>query len=355
MKRIALILFAGLLALLLAFESAGSALAQQQQASQEERIQRLEEQLMDLNSMIATLQSLVSQGGVASPGGMAPPQVPMAQPEMSGGSDQRIDALETQIRALTGQLEQMGQQIAQLQASMGNGQMHPQQGMEQPGLRGSMPDQQQGFTQQDQGNTFGQTSIQPNDGYQQQAYQQPQQPYDNQQPSYSGQQPAYGAGQQDSYGSMPSQQQPASPWAQGFGQDQPQVAALPSGDSQSVYETAYNHLLKRDFGTAEQGFREFLQQYPNDPLAGNAQYWLGETYYVRGQFREAADSFLAGYRNYGNSDKAPANLLKLGMSLYRLGEEQAACSTFSELESKYPNAPSHLKQRAAAERERSGC
>jgi len=354
MMRFAFMPFAGLLALLIFSGTAGGALAQQ--ASQDERIQRLEEHMLDLNSMIATLQSLVSQGGTASPAGMAPPQVPMAQPgSMSGGGDQRIDALETQIRALTGQLEQMGQQIAQLQASMGGGQPPSQQG-----LRGSVPDQQQGFTLQDQGNTFGQTSVQPGDGYQQQAYQAPQQSYDNQQQAYSGQQ-NYGqqqtySGQQDSFANPPSQQQPASPWAQGFGQGQsPQVAALPSGDSQAAYDSAYNSLLKRDFGAAEQGFRDFLQQHPNDPLAGNAQYWLGETYYVRGQFREAADSFLAGYRNHGNSDKAPANLLKLGMSLHRLGEQDAACSSFSELEKKYPNAPSHLKQRAAAERDRSGC
>lgn len=348
MMRFALMPFAGLLALLLAVGAAGGALAQ---ASQEERIQRLEEHMLDLNSMIATLQSLVSQGGTASPAGMAPPQVPMAQPGMMSGGDERIDALETQIRALTGQIEQMGHQLAQLQASTGSGQMPSPQDYQQPGLRGSMQDPQQGyaqqnFTVQEQGSTFGQTTVQPDSGFQQQAYQPPQPSYETRQPSFPG--------QQDPYGNQPSQQSD-SPWAQGFGQSQPQVAALPSGESQSAYENAYNSLLKRDFNAAEDGFRDFLQRYPNDPLSGNAQYWLGETYYVRGQFREAADSFLAGYRNYGNSDKAPANLLKLGMSLYRLGEEQAACSTFSELEKKYPNAPSHLKQRASAERQRSGC
>lgn len=349
MKRFALMPLAALLVVPLAFGIAGDASAQQQ-ASQEERIQRLEEHLLDLNSMIATLQSLVSQGGVASPAGMAPPQVPTAQPgAMSGGADQRIMALETQIRALTSQIEQMGQQIAQLQASAGGGQLPSQ-----PDLRGSVPDQQQGLALQDQGNSFGQTSVQPNAGYRQQTYQPPQPAYDSQQP-YAGQQPSYGGQQQDIYGANPSQPQSGNPWAQRLQQTQPRVAALPSGDSQAAYDTAYNHLLRRDFAAAEEGFREFLRQYPNDPLAGNAQYWLGETYYVRGQFREAADSFLAGIRNHGNSDKAPANLLKLGMSLHRLGEEQAACSTFSELESKYPNAPSHLKQRAAAERQRSGC
>ena len=65
---------------------------------------------------------------------------------------------------------------------------------------------------------------------------------------------------------------------------------------------------------------------PNDPLAGNAQYWIGETYYVRGQYKNAADAFLKGYKKYKSSEKAPDTLLRLGMALAELGQKDAACS-----------------------------
>ena len=88
-----------------------------------------------------------------------------------------------------------------------------------------------------------------------------------------------------------------------------------------LYETAYGYLLQRDYGAAEAAFDEFLRRHPNDPLAGNAQYWLGESLYVRGQYRAAAGAFLKGYQTYARSAKAPESLLKLAMSLQRLGPE----------------------------------
>jgi len=92
-----------------------------------------------------------------------------------------------------------------------------------------------------------------------------------------------------------------------------------------------------------------------DPLAGNAQYWLGESLYVRGQYRAAAGAFLKGYQTYGKSAKAPENLLKLAMSLQRLGQKDAACSSYSELATKFPSAPTHVKNTAQTERQRAGC
>jgi tol-pal system protein YbgF len=144
----------------------------------------------------------------------------------------------------------------------------------------------------------------------------------------------------------------------GPGQPGPQVASAPAdGDvgSKQVYETAYGHLLQRDYGAAEAAFEEFLRRYPSDPLAGNAQYWLGESLYVRGQYRAAAGAFLKGYQTYSRSAKAPESLLKLAMSLQRLGQKDAACSSYSELTTKFPNAPPHVKTSAQAERQRAGC
>jgi tol-pal system protein YbgF len=90
-------------------------------------------------------------------------------------------------------------------------------------------------------------------------------------------------------------------------------------------------------------------------MAGNSQYWLGETFYVRGKYRKAADAFLKAYKTYPDSVKAPDSLMKLALSLARLGQKDAACKTFGELDSRYPNAPGHVKQRAGMERRRAGC
>jgi tol-pal system protein YbgF len=148
----------------------------------------------------------------------------------------------------------------------------------------------------------------------------------------------------------PVESKPLAPAAAPAGGDR--VAAI---KAKALYEDAYGHLLRRDYAAAEVGFRNFLATYPSDALSGNAQYWLGETYYVRGKYSQAATAFLDGYKRYRTSDKAPDSLLKLGMALQQLGEKDAACATLGELKTKFPKAPSHIKKRAASERERAGC
>ena len=98
-----------------------------------------------------------------------------------------------------------------------------------------------------------------------------------------------------------------------------------------------------------------MQKNPTDVLAGNAQYWLGETYYVRGDYQRAAVAFAEGFQKYPNSGKAADNLLKLGMSLGEMGKKQDACTALSQLVSKYPGAPEDLLVRARREKEHYGC
>lgn len=126
-------------------------------------------------------------------------------------------------------------------------------------------------------------------------------------------------------------------------------------DAQALYKDAYSHMLRRDYASAQSAFSALLKNHPQSRMAGNAQYWLGETYYVRGKYRPAADAFLKAYQNHSKGIKAPDSLMKLALSLSRLGQKNAACNTFDELDNKYPNAPSHVKQRAGMERRRAGC
>lgn len=134
-----------------------------------------------------------------------------------------------------------------------------------------------------------------------------------------------------------------------------QVALGVATDPQGEYDIAYAYFLQRDYGGAELAFDKFLQDNPGHRLAGNAQYWLGESHFAREQYREAADAFLAAYTRYKQSPKAPESLLKLGMSLQALDQRDAACSALAELERTFPQAPGNVKQRARSAMRNAGC
>ena len=135
------------------------------------------------------------------------------------------------------------------------------------------------------------------------------------------------------------------------------VALAPeaSGESpESLYERSNESLLRRQFGDAEAGFSNFLQKYPDHSLAGSAQYWLGETFYAQGDFKRAASNFLQGYKKYPKSRRAPDSLLKLGISLNRLGQAEQACAAYAAVSAEYPKAVD-ARRRAQSEAKRAGC
>jgi tol-pal system protein YbgF len=134
-----------------------------------------------------------------------------------------------------------------------------------------------------------------------------------------------------------------------------QPSARSGGVPRDDYDTAYSMMVAGDYGGAEAGFKRFLATHPNDPLAANAQFWLGESLYARKQYREAADAFLKSYTDYPDSTKVTDSLLKLGLSLKGIGQKDAACATFSELLTKYPGAPTAVRAEAQAQSQASGC
>lgn len=144
-------------------------------------------------------------------------------------------------------------------------------------------------------------------------------------------------------------------------QPQQQAAAaapkvtLPPGSAQDRYDFSYKLLLKGDYAGAEQAFTEWLGAYPDEKLAGNAQYWLAESSYARKDYEKAAANFLKGYQKYPKSPKAPDSLVKLGMSLTNINKKQEACAVFRQLSADFPNPPPSVRQLAAAERARAGC
>jgi tol-pal system protein YbgF len=278
-----------------------------------QRVEQLEEQLVEMQVTIGTLESLTK--GAASSSGVFRGGSTAAAPAAGSGDSVRVDALEQQMRQLSSQMEQLTQQVRQANSRQGAVSPPAASGAFNGAVGGGLAE----------ADPVGRT--------------------------VRAQSAVAGATPPPAFGSTTVQPDP--------GNDQ--IGRVIAGGSASdtspkqLYETGYGYLLAQDYGAAEVAFDDFLKRFPNDQLAGNAQYWLGETHFVRGQFKAAAGAFLKGYQTYARSSKAPDSLLKLAMSLDRLGQKDAACSSFNELSTKFPNATAPVRNRADAERRRLAC
>jgi tol-pal system protein YbgF len=114
----------------------------------------------------------------------------------------------------------------------------------------------------------------------------------------------------------------------------------PSSVEQAVYTQAFDALKAGSYSVAITGFKDFLGTYPASPLAENAQYWLGEAYYVNHEYEAAAGAFRAVLRKWPDSRKAPDALLKLGYTQYAQKQYAAARATLTEVTHKYPGSDS---------------
>ncbi len=265
-----------------------------------QRVEQLEEQLVDLQVVVGTVESLARAGGASSASSAYRGSAPaMSHGGGSGADAGRIAALETQVQALTSQLEQMSQQIRQLQSGSPRGPSGPA-----PRVGASA-------------GGFGTTTVTT-----------PDDPIAN---------------------IINSPDRRVIPPQRG---DQ---VAMASAAGRQQYDSAYSQLLQQNYPAAEVGFSEFLQRFPNDELAPNAQFWLGETYFVRGQWDSAAASFLKVAKSHPRSDKAPDSLAKFAMAMERKGNKPAACRALQELNARYPNPPAHVRSWETAERRRAGC
>ncbi len=134
--------------------------------------------------------------------------------------------------------------------------------------------------------------------------------------------------------------------------DVQQVAMAETPDD--LFLKSEKALLQLQYADAENGFKDFLSKYPDHNLAGSAEFKLGETYYAQQDYTSAAKAYLAGYKQFPKSRRAPDSLLKLGLSLGRLGQKDQACAALGSVGDEYPNAVD-VKKRAQAEYKRAGC
>lgn len=135
-----------------------------------------------------------------------------------------------------------------------------------------------------------------------------------------------------------------------------QLATLPpSATPKDQYDLGYGYVLHKDYGLAEQTFKNFLRKYPEDALAPEAQYWLGESQFQQQRYRDAAEAFLAVSTKHERSSKAPDALLRLGQSLAAMQQKEAACATLAEVGRKFPRASAGVKRGVAQEQKRAHC
>ena len=130
---------------------------------------------------------------------------------------------------------------------------------------------------------------------------------------------------------------------------------LPNESPEKQYEFATSFLKIGDYPTAERAFREFVLSNPEHELAGNAQYWYAETFRIRQLYTDAASAYLEGYQKYPKGDKAPINLLKLGISMVQIGEKDQGCKMINGVEKQYPKANQSVIQKAKYESQKFEC
>ena len=130
---------------------------------------------------------------------------------------------------------------------------------------------------------------------------------------------------------------------------------LPDTTAEEQYKFAVSFIKVGDYDTAELALREFVDNNSEHELAGNAQYWYGETFRVRQLYQDAATAYLDGYQKYPKSNKAPVNLLKLGVMLVQIGEKEQGCSMILGIKTQYPKANQSVIQKAEYEKKKFNC
>jgi tol-pal system protein YbgF len=287
--------------------------------AQQQDLQPLLDRIDRLERDVNLLQRQVYRG--TTPGG-APMPVPPPDGSTALSIDVRMDQVEEQMRQLTGQLQDLGNQLDQLKHRLDT----------------LSSDVDQRFSMLEHGGQGG-AATPPANAPAAAA---------TRAPSQAAAAPE-AAPRSGTLGTLHSAEPPPP------SQEAAAPAELPTGSASDQYNAAFGALRRADYANAERLLKSFLQRFPKDPLAANAQYWLGQVYYVRKDYQDAATAFALGYQKYPKGAKAAETLLSLGMSLGKLGKKQEACVAFARLDHDFPTAPPNIKDREASERQELAC
>ncbi|WP_339741223.1 tol-pal system protein YbgF [uncultured Maricaulis sp.] len=234
---------------------------------------------------------------------------------------QRLDALDYQVREMTGEIERLSFENRQLREQVEQAQRQPRVVMPTDPAATMPPENDAAAWMQDgldqPGNADAATGL---------AIVNPDDPFARQRAAATG-----------VLGGTPGE------------------AAMPVSDPVTLYEDARGRLLDGDFDGAQSGFERFVTEHGDDPRAGEAWYWLGETFFVRGNHAESADAYIASLRAQPDGERSPDALVRLAASLHGLGQTREACDTLARFGRQFPNASAASRDRASRESVRAGC
>ena len=125
--------------------------------------------------------------------------------------------------------------------------------------------------------------------------------------------------------------------------------------AKELYDQAFSAIKKQNYKQAQEEFEAFLLLYPKSELSGNAQYWLGESFFARSMYSKAAVAFAEGFQNYRESQKAPDNLFKLGVTMAKMNKKDEACIAFKNFAKEYPKVSDSMKKRLEKEEQKLSC
>ncbi|MBU6234830.1 MAG: tol-pal system protein YbgF [Alphaproteobacteria bacterium] len=289
------------------------------------------------------------------PGGVTSMPVASAQ---QGGDYERISQLEQMIRDLTNQLEQRDYQIRQLQTNFDKFQTDTSmrlQSLEQK-LSGTITGTEPA---QDSFETPAAPDTPPTPA----AVENPAAPQASA-PQATGNAPVSGSLDDPNAPFRPDSSVSGQP-DRNLGQitestgnkGDSLTAGKPQGGTSAAqaYDQAFAYLQQNNYVDAQRAFSEFLKNYGSHPLAANAQYWLGETYFAQTQYTTAAKTFAKAFQDHPQGQKAPDALLKLALTLDKMNKKDDACLTLQELSKRFPSGPASVTKRAAEEGQRMGC
>ena len=107
-------------------------------------------------------------------------------------------------------------------------------------------------------------------------------------------------------------------------------------DPKTAYIACYKLFQDGQYAKAREEFQKFLKQYPKTTYSDNAQFWIGETWYVEEKYEKAIVEYEKAIQGFPTGDKVPDALLKQGMSFQKLGDKASAKIVYQQIIKKYP-------------------
>lgn len=140
-----------------------------------------------------------------------------------------------------------------------------------------------------------------------------------------------------------------------IGNGQAPAPAMPSNDIAQLGQNGKRLLAEGDFAGAQTSLKQYLQFNPDAADVGEMNYYLGESYYVRGGYADAADAYITSMKRDPRGVKAPDAMVRLAGALRELGKTADSCATLASLPRQYPDASPTVTNNASLEAARSGC